>query len=249
MRKVTYILIIFLIFFFLILATFISFFYYEFAKPPSIKTHSYLEINLSGEVLERSAPDFLYTLFLGKKPLTMYNLWMNIRKAKVDPRIDSLLIRFGYLQCGWAKINELREAILDFKESGKEAYAYIEEGFDIDKEYYLATACDKVILHPLGSLNINGIGGYFPFLKETLAKLGIEAEFEHIEEYKTAANMFTETGFTPAHREMVESLYGDMFSHYVNTVAQARGKSEEDVRELIDHGFFYGESVKRGIDR
>lgn len=193
--------------------------------------------------MERTAPDFLFTLFAGRKPLTMYNLWMNIRKAKMDARVDSLLIHLSYLQCGWAKINELREAILDFKKSGKKVYAYVEEGFEFDKEYYLATACDKVILHPLGSLNINGIGGYFPFLKKALAELGIAAEFEHVEEYKTAANIFTEKGFTPAHKEMMVSLYGDLFSQYVKTIAQARGKSENKIKELIDQGFFYGEKA------
>jgi len=248
MKKRSYILIIFLIFFLLITATILSFVYYSIGKPPSIKAYSYLEINLSGEIQERSTPDFFVTLLLKKEPLTMHKLWMNIRKAKKDSRINSLLIRLGYLQCGWAKINEIREAIFDFKKSGKKVYAYIEEGLELDKEYYLATACDRIILHPLGSLNINGIGGYFLFFKKALAKLGIEAEVEHVEEYKTAFNMFTEEGFTPAHREMIESIYGDFFSQYVKGVALARGKSEEDIKKLIDYGFFQGDkALKAGL--
>lgn len=248
MKRGTYILIIILIFFFLLLATCVSFVYYATGKPPSIKPHSYLEVNLSGEILERAFPDFFLTMFMGRKPLTMHNLWMNFRKAKVDRRIDSLLLRIGYLECGWGKINELREAILDFRKSGKKAYAYIEEGLELNKEYYLATACDRVILHPLCWLSITGIGGYIPFLKNTLAKLGIEAEFEHVEEYKTAASMFTEEGFTPAHREMMESIYGNLFSQYVKKVAQSRGKSEDEIKKLIDHGFYQGENaLKAGL--
>nr|MBC8359137.1 signal peptide peptidase SppA [Candidatus Aminicenantes bacterium] len=81
------------------------------------------------------------------------------------------------------------------------------------------------------------------FLKKTLDKLGIEAEIEHVEEYKTAFNMFTEKGFTPAHKEMIESIYGDIFSHYVKELAEARGKSEKEIRELIDHGFYQGEQA------
>ena len=114
---------------------------------------------------------------------------MNIRKAKMDRRIQCIVMRLGYLGCDWGKIDEIREAILDFRKSGKKAYAYIDEAPDFDKEYYLATACDRVILHPLGWLGINGIGGHVPFFKKTLDKLGIEAQFEHVEEYKTAYNI------------------------------------------------------------
>jgi len=115
---------------------------------------------------------------------------------------------------------------------------------DFDMEYYVATACDRIILHPLGWLGVNGIGGYVPFLKGSLDKLGVLAEFEHVEEYKTAYNMFTEKGFTPAHREEMQSLYADLFAQYVATAAQARGKTEAEFRALIDRGFFQGEQAK-----
>mgnify|MGYP001154716566 CR=1 FL=1 len=244
MKKGTYVLIIFLIFFFLIIATMASFVYLEFGKAPSIKANSYLELNLSGKLEERAAVDFFSTLFLGKKPLSMYEIWMNIKKARVDKRIKCLILHLGYIQCDWAKINELRDIILDFKESGKKVYAVIDEAVDFDKEYYLATACNHIILQPMGSLVINGIGGYVPFFKRSLDKLGIEAEVEHVEEYKTAYNMFTEEGFTPAHRQMMESLYGNIFSNYVKVIAQARGKSEEEIKTIINHGYFQGENAK-----
>ena len=248
MKKGTYVLIIILIFFVLILVTCVSFFYFAAGKPPTVRAHSYLELKLSGEISEITYPDFFLTMFTGIKPLSVHDIWMNLRKAKKDTRIDSLLLRIGYLQCGWAKTHELREAILDFRKSGKKAYAYIEESPDLNKEYYLATACDQVILHPLGWLIVNGVGGRIPFLKNTLAKLGIEAEFEHVEEYKSAADMFTEEGFTPAYKEMMESIYGNYFSQYVRVVAEARGKSEDEVKRLIDTGFFHGENaVKAGL--
>jgi len=248
MKRGRYVLIIFLIFFFLILATIFSFVFYEIGKPPAVKARSYLEIKLSGPIQERTFPDFLTTMLGRRQPLSMYDIWMNIQKAKVDHRIKSLVLRLGYLQCDWAKVAEIREAVLDFRKSGKTAYAYIDEAPDLDKEYYLATACDRIILHPLGWMGINGIGGYVPFLKKTLDKLGIEAEIEHVEEYKTAFNMFTEKGFTPAHKEMIESIYGDIFSHYVKELAEARGKSEKEIRELIDHGFYQGEqAMKAGL--
>ena len=95
----------------------------------------------------------------------------------------------------------------------------------------------------MGWLGVNGIGGYVPFFKNAFDKLGIRAEFEHVEEYKTAYNQFTESGFTPAHREMMESLYGDIFDQYVAAVASARKKTPDEVRALIDRGSFQGEDA------
>lgn len=248
MKKGRYILVIFLIFFILILATFASFIYFEFAKPPAVKSHSYLEVRLSGSLQEKACPDFLSALMGLKPALSMYDVWMNLQKAKVDPRINALVLRLGYIQCDWAKINELRDSIIDFRKSGKKAYAYMDEALDFDKEYFLATACDKIILHPLGMLVINGIGGNVPFLKKALDKAGIEAEVEHVEEYKTAYNMFTEEKFTPAHKRMMESIYSDLYSHYIKGLSEARGKTEEEIKSLIDHAYFQGnKAVEVGL--
>jgi len=245
MKRGKYVLIIFLVFFILIVATLTSFIFFEFNKTPTVKTRSYLEINLSGPINEKSAPDIFTSLMGGRSPLSMFDIWRNIQKAKHDSRIKSLVLRLGQIQCDWAKIEEIRQSVLDFRTSGKKVYAYIGEVLDFDKEYYLATACDSIILHPLGTLIINGIGGYVPFIKKTLDKLGVEAEFEHVEEYKTAGNMFTEEGFTPAHREMMESIYGDIFDIYVKGVAEARKKSETEVRDLIDQAYFRAELAKK----
>ena len=245
MRKSAYVGMIFLFFFLLAAAgTFFLVVMDIGGTAVDMPARGYLEIPLSGAVSEVAAPDSLSSFLLGAKPLAMYDLWMNLRKAKVDGRIQIVLLRLGLLQCDWAKANEMREAILDFRRSGKKVYAVIEEAPDFDREYFVATACDRIILHPLGWLGINGIGGYVPFLKGALDKLGIRAEFEHVEEYKTAANMFTEKGFTPAHREEMESLYSDLFAQYVATAAKARGKSEAEFRALVNRGFFQGERAK-----
>jgi len=249
MKKRTYVLIIFLVFFILAAGAAISYFLLEWGRPAvTVPAHAYLEINLSGELQEIAPPDFFSNVILGIRPLSMNELWMNIRKAKADDRIDAILLRINLLACDWAKVTELRDLILDVRKAGKKTYAYIDEAPDFDKEYYLATACDRIILHPMGWLGINGIGGYVPFFKNTLDKLGVRAEFEHVEEYKTAYNQFTKKGFTPAHREMMESIYGDLFSHYVKAVATARKKNEEEVRSLIDKAFFQGEeALKAGL--
>ncbi|MBN2264817.1 MAG: signal peptide peptidase SppA [Candidatus Aminicenantes bacterium] len=213
-------------------------------RTAAVPARAYLDVRLAGPVAEIAPPDPVMSLLLGTRPLAVHDFWENLRKAKVDGRIRAVVLRLGLLECDWAKVHEMREAVLYFRRSGKKAYALIEEGPDFDKEYYLATACDKIVLHPLGWLGINGIGGYVPFLKGALDKVGVRAEFEHVEEYKTASNMFTETGFTPAHREETESYYADIYDQYVTAVSQARGLTEDEFRGLIAHGLFQGQRAK-----
>ena len=246
MKKGTYVLLIVLFFVLLAAAGFFFLFVTEWGTPAAeVPDRAYVEVNLSGSVEEVAPPDILSALLLRAKPLTVYDFWMNMRKAAVDSRVQAVLLRLGMLQCDWAKAAEMRDAILQFRRSGKKVTAYIEEAPEFDMEYYVATACDRIVLHPLGWLGVNGIGGYVPFFKGALDKLGVRAEFEHVEEYKTAYNIFTEKGFTPAHKEEMESLYADIFAQYVRTAAKARGKTEDEFRALINQGFFQGEQAKK----
>ena len=245
MKKSTYVILIIL--FFLALAAVGAFFVVLEdlgGRPVEMPGRGYLEVPLAGTIPEVAPPESFFTVLVGRRPVTMHDLWENLRKAKVDRRIQAVVLRLGVLECEWAKANEMREAVLDFRRSGKKVYALIDEAPDFDLGYFVATAADRIVLQPLGWLGVNGIGGYVPFLKGFFDKVGVKAQFEHIAEYKTAANMFTEKGLTPADREQTESLYGDIFDLYVATAAKARGKSEEEFRALLDKGSFLGEQAK-----
>ncbi|MBM3297266.1 MAG: signal peptide peptidase SppA [Candidatus Aminicenantes bacterium] len=245
MKRSRYVLIIVLVFVVLGAVTLASFFFSSLSRTPSVPLRAYLDIPLSGELVEWSSPTWVDTLILGRAPLSVHDIWWNLRKARSDRRVQAVLLRLNLLLCDWAKANELREAVLDFRRSGKKVYAYIEEAPDFDMEYYLASACDRVVLHPLGWLGVNGLGGATPFFKKTLDKLGIRFEVEQVEEFKTAYNMFTREGFTPAHRQMMESILEDLFEVYVAGVAEARGKSVAQVRGWVDKGFFQAEEALR----
>jgi protease-4 len=146
----------------------------------------------------------------------------------------------------WGKVQELRDAVLDFRKSGKTVVAYLEYGGD--REYYLASAADRVYLLPTSSLDVTGVASYEIFLRGTLDKLGAYPDFLQIGAYKTAVNQLTQKTFTAAHREMTESLNGDAYEQLVRGIASARKKTEGEVRQLLDQGpFLPDEALRNGL--
>ena len=140
-------------------------------------------------------------------------------------------------------MQEIRDAVIEFKKSGKPVYAYLEYGGD--REYYLATAADKIYLMPASPLNLTGVATYELFLRGTLDKIGAYPDLHHIGDYKTAVNTFTEKGYTPAHKEMDQSLNRDLYEQIVRGIADGRKKNEADVQHLFDDGPFLPEDALR----
>ena len=216
-------------------------------RGPSVPDHSTLVLRMGGELVETPPNDVLGQLTGGARAQTVGGYVDALRRAKSDPRIDSVLIVPTPFQSPyWGKVQELRDAVLDFRKSGKRISAYLE--YAGEREYYLATAADKIYLVPTGSLDVTGIATYELFLKGTLEKVGAQADFEKIGEYKTAPNQLTQTTFTPAHREMTESLSRDMYEQLVRGIVETRKKKVEDVRTLIDEGpFLARDAVRAGL--
>jgi protease-4 len=166
-----------------------------------------------------------------------------LRRAKTDKRITSLIVKPTGAASLWGKVQEVRDAITDFRRSGKPTVAYLEYGEE--QEFYLATACDKVFLMPTSTLDLTGVASYELFLRGTLDKIGAYPDAMHIGEYKTYSNTFTQKTYTAAHREMAESLNTDLFEQLVRGIADGRHKSEAEVKSLVDHGPFLPEDALR----
>jgi len=180
----------------------------------------------------------------GARAQTVRDYVEALRRAKSDPRIESVLIVPTPFQSPfWGKVQEIRDAVIDFRKSGKRISAYLE--YAGEREYYLATAAEKIYLIPSGSLDVTGVATHEVFLKGTLDKLGAQADFEKIGDYKTAPNQLMQTTFTPAHREMTESLTRDMYEQLVRGIAESRRKKVEDVRTLLDDGPFLAAAAER----
>lgn len=178
-------------------------------------------------------PDDPLRKILGGPDQSLSNLVLQFKKAKVDKRIKTILLTVDMSGVGWGKSEEIRDAIADFRSSGKPVYAYME--FATDKEYYIASACDKVYLAPPGRLFINGLAADVMFFRGSLDKLGIYPDMVQMGKYKTAVETFTRKDMSDANREFMNSLLDDLFNRYVEAIAKARGKSPEDVRAIIDN--------------
>jgi protease IV len=211
-------------------------------RPPQVAANSTLVLRIGGDLREVEPGGLLAAL--SEPPPTVRSVVESLRKARLDRRISSVVIRPTGNTALWGKVQEIRDAIVEFKESSdKPIVAYLEQGGD--QEFYLASAADKVFLMPAGSLDLTGMASYELFLRGTLDKIGAYPDVLHIGRYKTAANTFTERTFTPAHREMAESLNRDLFEQLVAGIATGRQKTDEEVRQLIDHGPFRAEDAVR----
>jgi protease-4 len=212
-------------------------------REPAVPSNAYLVLRVEGDLADASS-DTVFESVLGGRRNGTRAIVENLRKAKADRRVSGVIVRpSGLTSAYWARLQEVRDAILDFRSSGKPAVAHLEYGGD--REYFVATACDRVFLLPTSPLDISGFASYEVFLRGTLDKVGAYPDFVHIGDFKTAPNQFTEKTFTPAHREMAESLNRDLFEQFVQAVASARKKSHEEVRQLVDEGPFLAEDAVR----
>jgi protease-4 len=180
--------------------------------------------------------------FFGGPDQSLSNLILQFKKAKVDNRIKMVVLDINMSAVGWGKAEEIRDAIADFRSSGKPVYAFLEIG--MNKEYYIASACDKIYVAPPGELFITGLAADVMFFRGSLDKLGIYPDMYQIGKYKSAGDMFTQKEMTDAHREYINSLLDDLFNRYVEAIAKARGKSAEEVRALIDNAPYSAAKAK-----
>ncbi len=176
-------------------------------REPSIAQNSVLSLRVAGSMPDY-VPDDPFRKLFGASDQSLSNFILQLKKAKVDNRIRAVLIEVNMSGAGLAKAEEIRDAIIDFRSSGKPAYAYIEYG--MNKEYFIATACDKIFAAPPGQLFINGFAADVMFFRGSLDKLGIYPDIYQIGKYKSAGDMFTRKDMSEAHREFMNSFLDDI---------------------------------------
>ncbi len=217
--------------------------YFLLTRGPSVESDSVLWLRIPADLGEQ-APDDVFG-FLDQRA-TIGSVVTTLRKAKVDDRVSAVVMVPPPVPGLWASVQEIRDAVVDFRESGKPIVAYLE--FGMGQSYYLATACDEIFMSPTSPLMLVGVASYELFFRGTLDKVGIEADMLAAGDYKTAINTWTEPAFTPEHREAAEALSRDFYEQLVDGIAEGRGMARARVREVIDQGpFVAADAVSLGL--
>ena len=199
-----------------------------------------LELDLTQGIAEGPPADPVAAL-LSRHRTRLADVLDGLRRAQADPRVKALVAKAGGQHIGLATVQELREAITEFRAAGKPAYVWAESFGDFgggNLPYYLATAFDQIFLQPSGGLGLTGIVVEQLFLRSALDKIGVTFQAAQRKEYKTAAHPLTERGFTPAAREENEHLAASIADQLTSAIAERRGKAPADARALLDRGPF-----------
>jgi len=204
-----------------------------------------LELDLTDGIAEGPVADPL-SAFMSRRKLRLSDVLEGLRRAREDDRVRALVVKVGGSRMGLARVQELREAIGAFRESGKLAVAWSESFGEFtggSVPYYLATEFDRIYLQPSGTLGLTGVAVEQIFLHDALAKLGVTFQSAKRHEYKSAADNLTERGFTGPAREAAERLAESIAEQLTAAIAERRGKSPEQARTLLDRGPFLAEDA------
>jgi len=192
-------------------------------KKADVEPNSVLRIALNSPIGERTPNNPLAGLGIfgdADKSIGLKDILANIKKAKTDSNIKGIFIDESSIETGQATIEEIRNALIDFKKSGKFIIAYSEvysQAF-----YYLASVADKVYINPKGIFELKGFSSQITFLKGALDKLGVEVQIIKVGTYKSAVEPFFLTKMSDANRLQVTSYLGSMYDHFLTGISNSR---------------------------
>ena len=198
-----------------------------------VRSNSVFVLDLEGIVTERylSSP---IDQFLGKQMSThgLDDILASIRKAETNSNIKGIYLNAGILDCSHASLQEIRNALVNFKKSGKFLIAYSDAY--TQGGYYIASAADKIIVNPAGSLSWHGLAAESMFYKDLLEKLGIKMQVFRVGTYKSAVEPFVCTEMSPANREQTQAFVNSIWQRIVADVAESRHISTDTLNSLAD---------------
>jgi protease IV len=201
---------------------------------PRIATGSVLVLPIEGAYVESPQPPLL-TRLLGQAPHPFAQLLSELAKAERDDRLGAVVLRLRGLEIGWAKAQELRDAIHSLSAKGRHTVAYLElASFGGNLEYYVASAADEVYLAPATRAPVIGLAAEYLYLGGLWDLIGVNVEVERIGRYKTAADTIAGREMSDAGREMADSLLDSVDEQFVQGIAEGRHLAPEAVRAAID---------------
>jgi len=203
-------------------------------KTVDVEPNSILQISFNVPVTERTPDDPLVKLGISDpKAIGLNEVLADIAKAKTDKHIKGIFLDESAFTPAQATSEEIRNALIDFKTSGKFVIAYseiYEQSF-----YYLASVADKVYINPKGIFLFHGFSEQITFLKGALDKLGIEAQIIKVGTYKSAVEPFFLTKMSAANKLQVTSYLGSMYDHFLSGIGESRHISKDSLFEIADN--------------
>ena len=208
-----------------------------------------VELNVSGAVSE-AEPNELMALFGNEATCSLTQMLCAIDNAATDKRVKALYLHFGASDLSWAQAEELKDAVKAFRaQCDKPIIAYGESL--TQPEYYLATAADKIAVHPSGLVEFKGLGAEYIFYKGLLDKLGVHMELIRPTScaYKSAGEVYTRTDMSDANREQVRSYINSTWQYVSQNIAASRNMTVEQINAIADNltGFLADDAMKSGL--
>ena len=220
------------------------------AATPEVPAETVLALDVSGGIVEARPDNPLAQISVGSA-LVMHDAVEALEAAGEDTRVRGLMAHLGSGELGIAQVQELRDAVIQFRGQGKFAVAFAEsfgEGGNGTLHYYLASAFDEVWLQPSGNLDVTGFLVETPYLREALEKLGIEPRLGQREEYKGVMNMFTDRGLPEPQRRNLQQLVDSWAGQIARDVASDRNSDEAAIRATIDKAPYHAQgAVDEGL--
>jgi protease-4 len=205
--------------------------------------------HLAGPVLEQREPRLPFSG--SPEPASIAELYPALRAARQDSGVRGLAVYIQDADLGLAKAQELRRQMMALRRAGKFVDCYLEtagEGSNGTLAFYLATACERIYLAPAGDLNLLGLYTETRFLRGAFDKLKIEPDFNRVGRYKSAVETYTQTQYSPEAQEALAAVLDGYYAQIVSAIAEARHKSDSEVRALIDGApWSADEALARGL--
>ena len=202
----------------------------------AIKEKSILHLDFKHPIPDRGSSDFLdnfdLNTFETKPTLGLNEILKGIEKAKNDENIEGIFLNFSYLQAGFATIEEIRDALIDFKSSGKFIHSYSESY--TQRSYYLASIADEIHMNPAGYFDLKGLSAQMMFFKGSMEKLEIEPQVIRHGKFKSAVEPFILDKMSPENREQSERFVGSIWDHLVSEMSKNRDLTDDKINQLAD---------------
>ena len=214
-----------------------------------VKKNSIMMLDLNGSLVERTSDNIFKELF-DKEDSTygLDDILASIKKAKENDDIKGIYIQATSLNANFASLQEIRDALNDFKKSGKFIVAYSDNY--TQGMYYLSSVANKVLLNPKGAIEWRGLASQPLFLKGLLEKLGIEMQVFRVGTYKAAVERFSATEMSPANREQVTAYITSIWNEIITDVAASRKISVDSLNNYANRMLMFypaEQTVKSGM--